>query len=127
MGKPDLKRFTTWKTPPISPQRGPRAWSGPVTPEEASRRAGARRRWNLERRHRADARRAKLSPHEHDPWRNGAELARMLGVHRSTVCRDFKILADQRIEAIAGRCNLKNLIKAIRKVRRLRMARGASI
>ena len=119
MRKSDLRRFTTWpvpRNPSISPQRARGAWAGHVRAEEAYRRAGARRRWNLKRRGLADARRLKLIPFLQDPERNGAELARRLGVHRSTVCRDFVILRAKGVEAEMGRCNLRNLIRAIGRI-----------
>ena len=78
-------------------------WSMPVSPEEAARRAGGRRKYNRVRQAKAFWRRVEISRlmARRGAFEPGyqAELARKLGVSRSTVCRDMKALA-----AIRFRC-----------------------
>lgn len=70
------------------------AWSRRTTDTEAARRAGGRRRYNAERQAAARARLNKVAELYLAGVRNKAEIARRLGVHRSTVCRDFKRWPD---------------------------------
>ncbi len=72
-------------------------WSDSVPDQEAWRRASGRRHYNAWRRLKAEYRRFQLVGLARQlPWsfwgRNGAELARRLGVSRSTICRDMKVL-----------------------------------
>ena len=72
------------------------AWSGPVPADVAHRRAGGRRRHNAERRRARDARRARVAALVLAKERPCAieagwapRVARMLGVHPSTISRDL--------------------------------------
>jgi hypothetical protein len=75
-----------------------KSWSAPVTAAEASRRARGRRAYNLVRQWRQLKRRAKVDELWHSRVtaqnyrRLGAQIARELGVSRSTVCRDLQWL-----------------------------------
>lgn len=68
------------------------SWTNLVSHDEAARRAAGRRRINAQRRHRANVRRAKVVQmvEERGGLEHGtrAEIARELGVSRSTVSRD---------------------------------------
>lgn len=77
------------------------AWSAPTTPEAAARRAGGRRHYNAWRKALA-FRRLHLEVASRlfaqgSLFRRGiqAELARELGVSRSTICRDIDHLLCQ--------------------------------
>jgi hypothetical protein len=79
----------------VSNNRG--SWSGPTSLDEASRRAGGRRRYNRVRRFLATYRRYQLARLLRDrggwtDWGTQARLARELGVSRSTICRDVAFL-----------------------------------
>jgi len=68
-------------------------WSRPVSEDEAHRRASGRRRYNSDRRVRAEWRQSVVYKIGLDSlfergWK--ARAARQLGVHRSTICRDYK-------------------------------------
>jgi hypothetical protein len=72
-------------------------WAWPTDVEEASRRAGGRRRFNSVRRLRAELRRAEVAHLALElgygiVWGAGAEIARRLGVSRATVCLDVREL-----------------------------------
>lgn len=64
-------------------------WRVPTTDSEAHRRAGGRRRYNAERQRQAKQRLEKVLNLRADGLTQ-AEIARRLGVHRSTVSRDLK-------------------------------------
>lgn len=68
-----------------------KSWSIPVTKDEAYKRAGGRRRYNTWRQRQANHRRhtvIDLAMKGHKK----AEIARALGVHRSTIGRDFEAI-----------------------------------
>jgi hypothetical protein len=73
------------------------AWSVPTTREAAARRAGGRRAYNCRRRLAQTVRRAEVMRRvacKGGFFRRGiqAEVARELGVSRSTICRDIDYL-----------------------------------
>lgn len=108
LGRRDLKRLP-WQPPYIRKQqskpptwsrRGDGRWSCDTDPWVVARRAGARRRWNAERRRKADLRRQllmELLRGAPNPRARGlrARIARELRVHRSTISRDWRILAAE--------------------------------
>jgi DNA invertase Pin-like site-specific DNA recombinase len=77
-------------------------WSQATSQDEAARRAAGRARYNRHRQFKAAIRRKKII----DIWEDRAdgsgwsifsrgsqtELAKMLGVNRSTICRDLKVI-----------------------------------
>jgi hypothetical protein len=70
-------------------------WNHPRTWEEVCRRHAARRRWNAVKKVVAACRRGEvLELLTRFGWQHGtpARIARTLGVHRSTVSRDLKVL-----------------------------------
>ena len=73
-------------------------WTAPTSDAIAARRAGGRKRHNAERQAVRDRRRellARIAIARGGWWfayRNGAELARTLGVSRATICRDLHAL-----------------------------------
>lgn len=82
-------------------------WSVPVSPEEAVRRAGGRRRYNAERRDQVLARRRQVADllHKYGLIKHGtqARIADELGVSRATVHRDVRaILKLHRLCACCG-------------------------
>jgi DNA-binding NarL/FixJ family response regulator len=72
-----------------------REWSRRTTPEEAARRAGGRRHYNDLRQLAALLRGLEVARLAALGYRQAA-IARELGVHRSTVCRDVAKLLDGR-------------------------------
>lgn len=83
----------------MSVQHRAQTWSSPTSPEQAYRRAGGRRHYNAKRSEAAFRRRMEVFSALYGSGRTGsrvlrhgdrAELARTLGVSRSTVCRDVK-------------------------------------
>jgi hypothetical protein len=85
----------------LSKARNTSNWSTPTTDDEANRRAAGRRRYNLLRQLDARNRRRMIvefwSHKVVSPFEPGgrARLADMLGVHRSTITRDMKILLEE--------------------------------
>jgi hypothetical protein len=78
-------------------------WSKTVSPDLAYRRAGGRRRYNAQRQQARDARREQIKVWilaDERPCvaanRTGTvpRLARMFGVHRSTITRDLAVIRD---------------------------------
>jgi hypothetical protein len=79
-----------------------RQWGPPASHDEAARRASGRTRYNRRRQVKAMLRRAKLLRICHElscegnwsPFRRGEQtrLAAMLGVSRSTICRDMQAI-----------------------------------
>jgi len=74
-------------------QNVPVAWSRLTSTDVAQRRASGRRRYNAERRGNAQVRQAivyqrALSAHQETGWKSKA--ARELGVHPSTITRDYR-------------------------------------
>ena len=73
-------------------------WSSPTDAATVARRAGGRRAYNARRRFAAEARRAAVMALVEKEgvsiWRRGVQskLAENLGVHRSTICRDVRII-----------------------------------
>jgi hypothetical protein len=69
------------------------AWSAPTSPAEVIARAGGRRRYNAKRQNEALIRRCRMlelfAEYGHGPGVR-ARIARELGVHRSTITRDFQ-------------------------------------
>jgi DNA-binding CsgD family transcriptional regulator len=72
-----------------------RDWHRRTTPEQAARRAGGRRHYNQIRALQALVRGLEVARLAALGYRQ-AEIARQLGVHRSTVCRDVAKLLDAR-------------------------------
>ncbi len=73
-------------------------WADRVSNEEASRRAGGRRRFNALRRDRAIVRRSQVaSLLRAYGWARGsqAKVARLLGTSAATISRDAKHLREQ--------------------------------
>lgn len=71
------------------------SWTWPVSDDEAARRAAGRRHYNSIRRLHAELRRVKVAELLRGrflDWGVQAEIARELGVSRSTVCRDVRWL-----------------------------------
>ncbi len=80
-----------------SPSKPGNAWNGPVSGNEANRRAGGRRAINTRRQFLAIERRVEVARLLDDlgfGWGAQAEIARILGVHRSTVSRDMRRLVE---------------------------------
>lgn len=70
-------------------------WTAPTDPETVRRRAAGRRRYNAQRRFKAELRRgrvAHLLAEEGGRWGAQARVARRLGVHPSTISRDVDVL-----------------------------------
>ena len=72
-------------------------WTERTDDSSAARRAGGRRAYNLRRAAERKARMAALATYfvrngGGFPWRGGAMLAELLGVSRSTICRDLAVL-----------------------------------
>lgn len=77
------------------------AWARRTSDSEAARRAGGRSRYNLMRKARAAARRRAIIVLWGELLEEGAgifdhgvqaQMAELLGCHRSTICRDLKII-----------------------------------
>jgi hypothetical protein len=70
-----------------------KSWSAPTGFDEVCRRAAGRRRYHSVRRFLADLRRDKvtelIAQYGYIDWGIRASIARMLGVHRSTISRDI--------------------------------------
>jgi DNA invertase Pin-like site-specific DNA recombinase len=70
-------------------------WSRPTSPAEVIARAGGRRRYNARRQDEAIVRRCRmlglLREYGHGPGVK-ARIARELGVHRSTITRDYQAI-----------------------------------
>lgn len=80
-------------------------WSKPTTNSEAYRRTGGRRHYNSWRKMLAVARRLRLLRlWVENPYLSKADLARRLGVHRSTVTRDIQALKAQEARRPDGKC-----------------------
>jgi hypothetical protein len=82
-------------------RRDPICWSVPVSHAEACARAGGRRRYNAWRRFMRIQRLGKVSEAMcRFAWGRGifSRVARILGVHRSTVCRDWQAIHQYRRE-----------------------------
>jgi hypothetical protein len=71
------------------------SWSQPTTWAEVTRRAAGRYKYNSLRRFQAQLRRREVLQLLHR-WGWGAgvqsQIARRLGVHKSTICRDLRVL-----------------------------------
>jgi len=68
-------------------------WSDWTDPETVARRAGGRRHYNAMRRFRATFRRFEVARLLRQGLRQ-VDIARRLGVHRSTICRDVAALYE---------------------------------
>jgi hypothetical protein len=75
------------------------AWQDSVDDDEAARRAGGRRHYNARRRLAREYRRTQVAnmllrrpPFE---WGAASAIARELGVHRSTICKDLRALGKE--------------------------------
>ena len=64
-------------------------WTDPTSNSEAARRAGGRRRYNAMRQTRALARLEQVLNLKRAGW-SQRQIARALGVHPSTICRDLR-------------------------------------
>lgn len=94
-------------------------WSSPVDDATAYKRAGGRRHYNSLRQLRAMARRKRVAELLVRDM-SQAEMARRLGVHRSTICRDvawlWRVASEQSRCPICGRGCSASLLRTIHEV-----------
>jgi hypothetical protein len=94
--------------------RNNRSWHPAADPDEAARRASGRRRYNARRQVRAAIRRGRIISIWEERSRAGwsifsrgsqTQLAEMLGVDRSTICRDVKAILSRQAVATCPICD----------------------